>query len=77
MGDDEPTKVLIGVFGEGMPNVLYIPRGGLKPAEQIFDAERKKREAAAAAAKLQILQSARARGKLTKALKLVFNRRGR
>jgi hypothetical protein len=55
----EPTKVLIGVFGEGLPTHLYFPPGSLKPAEKILDAERQAREREATRAKLQALQDAR------------------
>jgi dTDP-4-amino-4,6-dideoxygalactose transaminase len=68
--EDNPTnRVLVGVFGEGMPTHLFIPRDGLKPAERILDAERARHEALAAKAKLQTMQAARGRAKLKRALR--------
>jgi hypothetical protein len=72
--DREPTRVLIGVFGEGMPTHLFIPRDGLKPAERILDREREKRETAAAKAKLATLQAAKAQGRLRRAIAACFHR---
>jgi hypothetical protein len=76
---DEParTRIHIGTFGEGLPRVLYFPPGSLKPAEQILDREREKREALVVKAKMQVLQQARAQGRQRKALKLVIRGRGR
>jgi hypothetical protein len=76
---DEPKRVFLGTFSDGLPVNLIIPRDGLKPATDILDAERQKRETAAAKAKLATLQAARGRARLKKALKLCFGRgrRGR
>ena len=83
MTDGEPKRILVGVFSEGLPSVLIIPRDGLKPAEVKLDAERERlagerrtRERLASEARLQVMQSARAQGKLRKALHTIL-RRGR
>jgi hypothetical protein len=79
MSETEPKRVVVGVFGEGVPNILVIPKGGLRPAEKILDAERQKRERLALEAKMLPLRQARARGKLKRALAQCFHlgRRGR
>jgi hypothetical protein len=75
--NDEPKRIHIGTFSEGLPNVLYIPTGALKPATDILDRERAKREAEATKAKLRIMQDARNHGKLKRALTALGFRRGR
>jgi hypothetical protein len=76
--EDNPTnRVVVGVFSEGLPTHLFIPRDGLKPAEQILDCEREKREREIARAKLTVMQQARGRTRLKKALMLCFRRQGR
>jgi hypothetical protein len=74
MSDAEPTKVLVGVFSEGLPNVLYVPRGALAPAERVFDAAREQREALESKKKLAVLQQAKSRGRLKGALRACFGR---
>jgi hypothetical protein len=64
MSETEPTRVVIGFFGEGLPNVLVIPKGDLKPAERILDAESTRRGRVAFEAKMEPLRAARARGPL-------------
>jgi hypothetical protein len=74
--EDNPTnRVLVGVFGEGMPTHLFIPRDGLKPAERILDAEREKREREAERTRLAVLQAAKSRGKLRRALRCFMRKR--
>jgi hypothetical protein len=74
--NDEPNRIFLGSFDGGV-NTVVIPNQVLERANAKLDAERQKREAAAARAKLQVLQDARGRGRLKKALKLVFGKRGR
>jgi hypothetical protein len=74
--NDERKMIHIGTFSEGLPNVLFVPTGALKPYTDVLDSERAKREAEAAKARLQITQQARARSKLKRAMNAVF-RRGR
>jgi hypothetical protein len=73
---EEPTRILVGVFGEGVPDVIVVPRDTLKPAERILDRDRAQRLAAASKPKIEALRAARARGRLKKALNAVL-RRGR
>jgi hypothetical protein len=77
MSDAEPTKVLVGVFPNGMPAHVFIPCDGLKPAERILDAERQKRERLASQAKTEALRGARNQTKLKRALTALGFRRGR
>lgn len=72
MSEREPTKILIGVFGEGMPTHLFIPKGALAPAERFLDAERAQRVAAANKSRVEAMRAAKARGKLRRALKACF-----
>jgi hypothetical protein len=79
MSVNEPKRIHIGTFSEGVPNILYVPAGALKPFTDVLDRERAQREAAAAKARLQIMQQARSRGRLKRALAACFGgrRRGR
>jgi hypothetical protein len=79
MSDDRPPRVYLGTFSEGLPNVVVIPKGALKPAEKILDAERQKRERLALDTRMEPVRAARARSKLRRALTQCFHlgRRGR
>jgi hypothetical protein len=68
---NSPNRIFIGSFESGV-NTLVIPSQVLERANDQLDRERQRREAAAARAKLQVLQSARNRGRLRKALARVF-----
>jgi hypothetical protein len=77
-GDGTPKGRLIplGTFEGGTTHVV-IPRRAIDRANEVFDAERRQREANEAKAKLRIAQAARGKSRLKKALRLVFGRRGR
>ena len=66
-------KIFLGSF-EGGTDIVVIPNQVLERANAQLDAERARREKIAAEAKLRTMQSARARGKLRKALFAVFGR---
>jgi hypothetical protein len=73
----EPRKILLGNF-DGSVNALVVPAAVIKSANAAFDAERRKREMLASAAKTKAPQDARSRGKLKRALTaLGFRRRRR
>jgi hypothetical protein len=74
--NDEPNRIFIGSFDGGV-NTVVIPNQVIERANAKLDAERRKREAAAAKAKMEVLQDARSRGRLKKAFKLILRRRGR
>jgi hypothetical protein len=71
-------RVYLGTV-EGGANIIIIPPQTLTRANQIFDAERAQREALAAKARLQVMQAAKARGKLRRVMTACFGRarRGR
>jgi hypothetical protein len=71
MNDDNPRRVYIGSYEGGTAHII-IPAPALARANEVLDAERARREAEAAKAKLQILQSARNRGRLRKLMRAVF-----
>jgi hypothetical protein len=73
--NDEPKRIIIGTFSEGLPDVLYVPAGALKPFTDVLDRERAKREAKTSKAKLATLQAARNQGKLERAMRACFGRR--
>jgi hypothetical protein len=68
----EPRRVIVGVFPEGLPSVLYIPSGALKPVTDIFDRERQARLAVAHKANLKVMQAAKARDRLRRAMRACF-----
>jgi hypothetical protein len=75
MADNEgPRLIYLGSF-EGGVHHLTIPRAPLEALEQKLAAERASRELAAEKMKLATMQSARANGRLRKALTAVFGRR--
>lgn len=74
---DEPRKIFLGTFADGMPTHLYIPKDALKPAEIAFDRERERREKEIAQVKAQSLRDARNRSKLKRALTALGFRSGR
>lgn len=71
---DEPTRtrIHIGTFSEGLPSVLYFPAGSLKPAEEILDREREKRQADALRARIAPVREAMGRRRLKRALNACF-----
>jgi hypothetical protein len=80
MSDESPKRLIyLGSFPEGLPTRVILPAPAIRKVEAALDAERARNEALAAKAKLAIMQQARARGRLKKALKLCFGRgrRGR
>jgi hypothetical protein len=78
MSDErEPTKIHIGTFSEGLPNILFVPAGALKPATDVLDRERRAREMEAAKAKAAVLGRARNQGRLRRAMHAVFRGLGR
>jgi hypothetical protein len=64
-------KIYLGSFESGT-DIVIIPEPTIARAHAQLDAEQARREAAAAKAKLQVVQSARARGKLRKLMRAVF-----
>jgi hypothetical protein len=70
--DGGPRLVYLGTT-DGADTII-IPRAALASAEQKLDAEHARREKIASGAKLRTMQSARAHGKLRKALFAVFGR---
>jgi hypothetical protein len=81
-GDGTPKGrlILLGSFESGTHNVV-VPAVAFARANAEFDRERAARELAAAKAeaeapkaRLQVVQTARNRGKLRKALRMVFGR---
>ena len=72
---DVSKMIVLGSF-EGGLNRLIIPPRVIARANAAFDAERALREREASRVKREILQAARARGRLKRALAAVF-RRGR
>jgi hypothetical protein len=72
MADDGNPKLIYLGTVEGGANVIVVPRAALASVEQKLDAEHARREAEAAKAKLAVLQSARARGRLRKLMRAVF-----
>jgi hypothetical protein len=73
MGDTEPKRVFLGSY-EGGATAVIVPAAALERANEVFDRERRKREAIEAKAKLQVMQAARGTSRLRKALKLMFGR---
>jgi hypothetical protein len=71
-----PKRIVLGSFEAGATAII-IPSRALDRASKAFDAERQQREALARKAKMEVMQAARARGRLKRALELVFRRRGR
>jgi hypothetical protein len=73
--DGDRRFVFLGSFEGGLPDAFEIPEEPLRKIEARLDAERAQREAEAAKAKLQIMQSARSQGRLKRALRAAFGRR--
>jgi hypothetical protein len=71
MTEDNPRRVFLGSF-EGGVDTVVIPNQVLERANDQLDRERQRREAGACKAKLAVLQSARARGRLRKLMRAVF-----
>jgi hypothetical protein len=71
------TRVELGVFVDGVPTNIVIPKDALRPAERIFEREEAARRKAADLAKLQVLRAANSQRKLKKAMAACFGRRGR
>jgi hypothetical protein len=73
---DTPNRIYIGSYEPGVTH-LIVPRQVLAQANDRLDAERRARETAEAKARMQVLQQAKSRGRLRKALRGVFRGRGR
>jgi hypothetical protein len=77
-GDGPKKLIYLGSFPEGLPNRVILPAPAIRKIEADLDAEHRQREALAAKAKLAVMQQARGRAKLKKALTACFGfRRGR
>jgi hypothetical protein len=76
MTETGPRRIVIGSYESGA-HLVVIPKGALRPAEQILDREREKREKLASEAKTRALQQAKNRGRLKRALAACFHRGGR
>jgi hypothetical protein len=74
MAEREATKIHIGTFSEGLPNILFVPAGALRPVTDVLDRERAQREALESKKKLAVLQQAKSRGRLRRALRACFGR---
>jgi hypothetical protein len=73
-----PKLIYLGTFPEGLPTHVILPTEPIRRIEARLAAEQARRQAEAAKAKLQVMQAARGRTKLTRALTLVFGlKRGR
>jgi hypothetical protein len=73
---DERKLVYLGNFEAGLHH-LIIPAPAIRKVEAVFDAERRQREMEAERARLAIVQAAKSRSKLKRAMHAVFRRRGR
>jgi hypothetical protein len=70
--NDEPRKmVYLGTFDSGLHH-LTLPAAPIRRIEARLDAEREKREREVERARLAVLQTARARSRLKRALRACF-----
>jgi len=75
MSDDEKRLIYLGSFSDGLPTHVILPAAPIRRVEAALDAERQKREREAERARLAVLQAAKSRGRLRRALRACFQRR--